>query len=44
DHRQNARDMARAGRDVEKLALARALDLVLADQVVVVGNRTIIFD
>lgn len=44
DHRQNARDMARAGREVEKLALARALDLVLADQVVVVGNRTIIFD
>jgi formyltetrahydrofolate deformylase len=44
DHRQNARDMARAGRDVEMLALARALDLVLADQVVVVGNRTIIFD
>ncbi len=44
DHRQSARDMARAGRDVEKLALARALDLVLADQVVVVGNRTIIFD
>ena len=44
DHRQSARDMARAGRDVEKLALARALDLVLADRVVVVGNRTIIFD
>ncbi len=44
DHRQSARDMARAGREVEKIALARALDLVLADQVVVVGNRTIIFD
>ncbi|MGB0603851.1 MAG: formyltetrahydrofolate deformylase [Candidatus Latescibacterota bacterium] len=44
DHRQTARDMARAGREVEKIALARALDLVFADRVVVVGNRTIIFD
>lgn len=44
DHRQTARDMARAGREVEKIALSRALDLVFADRVVVVGNRTIIFD
>ena len=44
DHRQTARDMARAGREVEKMALARALDLVFADRVVIVGNRTIIFD
>jgi formyltetrahydrofolate deformylase len=36
--------MARAGREVEKIALSRALDLVFADRVVVVGNRTIIFD
>ena len=44
DHRQTARDMACAGREVEKIALSRALDLVFADRVVVVGNRTIIFD
>ena len=44
DHRQTARDMSRAGREVEKIALSRALDLVFADRVVVVGNRTIIFD
>ncbi len=43
DHRQNARDMARAGREVEKMALARALDLIFADRVVVVGNGKIIF-
>jgi len=44
DHTHSARDMARAGRDVEKIVLARALSLVFEDRVVAVGNRTIIFD
>ena len=44
DHRKSARDMARAGREVERAALVRALDLVLEDQVVVVDNRTIVFE
>ena len=44
DHRKSARDMARAGREVERAALVRALDLIFDDQVVVVGNRTIIFE
>ena len=44
DHTQSARDMARAGRDVEKITLARALGLVFDDRVVVTGNKTIIFD
>ena len=44
DHTHSARDMARAGRDVEKITLARALGLVFDDRVVVTGNKTIIFD
>lgn len=44
DHTHSARAMARAGRDVEKIVLARALGLVFDDRVVVTGNKTIIFD
>lgn len=44
DHTQSAREMAQAGRDVEKLTLAHALKLVLAEQVFVHGNKTIIFE
>ncbi|MEE3233195.1 MAG: formyltetrahydrofolate deformylase [Candidatus Latescibacterota bacterium] len=44
DHRKSARGMARAGREAERTALVRALDLVLEDQVVVVNNRTIVFE
>ena len=44
DHRRIPRQMAAAGRDVEKTVLARALRYVLDDRVFVVGRRTIIFD
>jgi formyltetrahydrofolate deformylase len=44
DHTQSAREMAQAGRDGEKLVLARALKLVLDEQVFVHGNKTVIFD
>jgi formyltetrahydrofolate deformylase len=44
DHTQSAREMAQAGRDVEKIVLARALKLVLDEQVFVHRNKTIIFD
>jgi formyltetrahydrofolate deformylase len=43
-HTHSAREMAQAGKDVEKIVLARSLKLVLNDQVFVYGNRTIIFD
>jgi formyltetrahydrofolate deformylase len=36
--------MAAAGRDVEKIVLAKALKLVLEDRVFIAGNRTIIFE
>lgn len=44
DHTHGAGDMAEAGRDVEKIVLAKALRLVLEDRVFVSGNRTVIFD
>jgi len=43
NHRFDWRDMQRAGRDVEKTVLSRALDLVLHDRVFVNGNKTIVF-
>lgn len=44
DHSHGVRDMAQAGRDVEKIVLARALKLVFEDRIFVSGNRTVIFD
>ncbi len=43
DHTHSAAAMAQAGRDVEKVVLARALRLVLEDRVFVYGNRTVLF-
>jgi len=43
DHRFDWKDMQRAGRDVEKVVLSRALSLVLGDRVFVNGNKTVIF-
>ncbi|NPA61591.1 MAG: formyltetrahydrofolate deformylase, partial [Epsilonproteobacteria bacterium] len=40
NHRFSWRDMQRAGRDVEKIVLSRALDLVLNDRVFLYGNKT----
>jgi formyltetrahydrofolate deformylase len=36
--------MTRAGRDVEKIVLARALRLVFEERVFLTGNRTVIFE
>lgn len=44
DHTHSAADMAQAGRDVEKIVLARALRLVFAGRVFVHLNKTIIFE
>jgi len=43
NHRFDWRDMQRAGRDVEKVVLSRALNLVLNDRVFINGNKTIVF-
>ncbi|MDP0269927.1 formyltetrahydrofolate deformylase [Glaesserella parasuis] len=42
DHTYTADAMIRAGRDVEKTVLSRALELVLADRVFVYQNKTIV--
>jgi formyltetrahydrofolate deformylase len=44
DHTHDAKEMARAGRDIEKNVLAHALRLVCNEQVFVFKNKTIIFD
>ena len=44
DHTQSAQEMAQAGRDVEKIVLARSLKMVFDEQVFVHGNKTVIFD
>ena len=44
DHTHGAREMAQAGRDVEKQVLSNALELVFQDRVFVSGNKTVIFD
>ena len=43
NHRFDWKDMQRAGRDVEKVVLSRALSLVLNDRVFIHGNKTIVF-
>ncbi len=43
NHRDSTRDMARAGKDVEKIVLASALKLVFQDRVFIHGNKTVVF-
>jgi len=43
NHRFDWKDMQRAGRDVEKIVLSRALKLVLEDRVFVINNKTVVF-
>lgn len=43
NHRHDAEDLKRIGRDVERLVLARAVQWHLNDQVWVDGNKTIVF-
>jgi formyltetrahydrofolate deformylase len=44
DHNYGPGEMAQAGRDIEKIVLARALKLVFEDRVFFHGNRTVVFD
>lgn len=44
NHGHSVSDMARAGRDVEKIVLARALRIVFEERVFLSGNRTVIFE
>jgi formyltetrahydrofolate deformylase len=43
-HRDTVADLVKKGRDLEKVVLARAVDLHLGNRIVVLGNKTVIFD
>jgi formyltetrahydrofolate deformylase len=43
-HRDSVDDLVRKGRDLEKVVLARAVDLHLRHRVLVYGNKTVVFD
>jgi formyltetrahydrofolate deformylase len=43
-HRDAVSDLIRKGRDLEKVVLARAVDLHLRSRIVVYGNKTVVFD
>lgn len=43
-HRDAVPDIVRKGRDLEKVVLSRAVQLHLANRVVVYGNKTVVFD
>ncbi len=43
DHSYRTEEMARAGKDVEKIVLAKALKLLFEERVFLSGNRTIVF-
>jgi formyltetrahydrofolate deformylase len=43
-HRDSVTDLVRKGRDLERVVLARAVDLHLRNRVLVYGNKTVVFD
>ena len=43
-HRDSVADLVRKGRDLEKVVLARAVDLHLRQRIVIYGNKTVVFD
>jgi len=44
NHTYTAAAMVQAGRDVEKVVLARAVKLVLEERVFLYGNRAVVFE
>jgi formyltetrahydrofolate deformylase len=44
NHTFSAKEMAKAGKDVEKIVLANALKMVFEDRVFLHQNKTIIFE
>ena len=43
-HRDSVDDLIRKGRDLEKVVLARAVELHLRNRIVIYGNKTVVFD
>lgn len=44
DHGYTAEDMVKAGKEIEKAVLAKALQMVFEDRVFVYNNKTVVFD
>lgn len=44
NHTYKAEDMRRAGKEIEKSVLAKAISLVLEDRVFMTGNKTVVFE
>ncbi|GAA4784320.1 formyltetrahydrofolate deformylase [Olivibacter ginsenosidimutans] len=44
NHTYTAEDMRKAGKEIEKAVLSKALALVIEDRVFVTGNKTVVFD
>lgn len=44
NHSYTVKDMIRAGKEVEKSVLSKALRLVIEDRVIITGNKTVVFE
>lgn len=44
NHTYTAEDMRKAGKEIEKAVLSKALSLLIEDRVFVTGNKTVVFD
>ncbi len=44
NHSYTVKDMVRAGKEVEKSVLSKALSLVIEDRVIITGNKTVVFE
>ncbi len=44
NHSFTVKDMIRAGKEVEKSVLSKALRMVIEDRVIITGNRTVVFE
>ena len=44
DHSFSVEDMSKSGKEMERVALAEALQYVFEDRIFVMGNKTVIFD
>ncbi|WP_353197866.1 formyltetrahydrofolate deformylase [Parapedobacter defluvii] len=44
NHSYTVRDMVRAGKEIEKSVLSKAIRLVIEDRVIITGNKTVVFE
>ena len=44
NHSYTVKDMVRAGKEIEKSVLSKAIRLVIEDRVIITGNRTVVFE